>query len=79
MSGKQKWHHLMHIYLLAHENMRLILAELSVATVRTAVTFSLMADFENMSTFKPNDYHKSNIDAMLNEVITWGTALKGTR
>src|SRR5699024_4410531 len=36
----------------AHENLRLILGELQVADVRTAVTFSLMTDFENMSEFK---------------------------
>ena len=30
----------------AHENLRLILGELQVADVRTAVTFSLMSDFE---------------------------------
>lgn len=63
----------------AHDNMRLILAELSVATVRTPVTFSLMSDFENMSVFKPHDYHTPNIDAMLSEVIAWSTALKTLR
>src|SRR5699024_113242 len=36
----------------AHENLRLILGELQVADVRTAVTFSLLTDFENMSEFK---------------------------
>ncbi len=63
----------------AHDNMRLILAELSMAIVRTPVTFSLMSDFEKMSTFKPHDYHTPNIDAMIDEVITWSTALKTIR
>ncbi|WP_240793374.1 NADPH-dependent FMN reductase [Psychrobacillus vulpis] len=63
----------------AHENMRLILGELSVADVRTAVTFSLMTDFENMSVFKPADYHAGNANAMLNELLAWGGALKTIR
>lgn len=63
----------------AHENMRLILGELQVADVRTAVTFSLMADFENFSVFKPADYHKDNINKMLDQVIAWSRALKTIR
>lgn len=63
----------------AHENMRLILGELQVADVRTAVTFSLMTDFENMSEFKPADYHKNNANEMLDQVISWGNAFKTLR
>lgn len=63
----------------AHENMRLILGELQVADVRTAVTFSLMTDFENMSEFKPADYHKNNANDMLDQVNTWGKAFKTLR
>lgn len=60
----------------AHENMRLILGELQVADVRTAVTFSLMSDFENMSVFKPADYHAGNANTMLDQVLAWSGALK---
>ncbi|WP_010096500.1 NAD(P)H-dependent oxidoreductase [Ornithinibacillus scapharcae] len=63
----------------AHENLRLILGELQVADVRTAVTFSLMADFENFSVFKPADYHADNANTMLDQVITWGRAFKALR
>ncbi|GGA89587.1 NADPH-dependent FMN reductase [Ornithinibacillus halotolerans] len=63
----------------AHENLRLILGELQVADVRTAVTFSLISDFENMSVFKPADYHADNANEMLNQVITWGRAFKELR
>jgi len=63
----------------AHENMRLIFGELSVADVRTAVTFSLMTDFENMSEFKPADYHAANANQMLDEVLSWGRAFKQMR
>ncbi|MFD1852054.1 NADPH-dependent FMN reductase [Oceanobacillus bengalensis] len=63
----------------AHENLRLILGELQVADVRTAVTFSLMSDFENMSEFKPADYHEANANQMLDQVIAWGKAFKELR
>jgi len=63
----------------AHENLRLILGELQVADVRTAVTFSLMSDFENMSVFKPADYHAGNANTMLDQVLAWSGALKTLR
>jgi NAD(P)H-dependent FMN reductase len=63
----------------AHENLRLILGELQVADVRTAVTFSLMSDFENMSVFKPADYHAGNANTMLDQVLAWSRALKTVR
>ncbi|WP_010096498.1 NADPH-dependent FMN reductase [Ornithinibacillus scapharcae] len=63
----------------AHENLRLILGELQVADVRTAVTFSLMADFENFSVFKPADYHADNANTMLDQVIAWSRVLKTVR
>ncbi|RLL42715.1 NADPH-dependent oxidoreductase [Oceanobacillus piezotolerans] len=63
----------------AHENLRLILGELQVADVRTAVTFSLISDFENMSVFKPADYHEANANQMLDQVIAWSKALKTVR
>jgi NAD(P)H-dependent FMN reductase len=63
----------------AHENLRLILGELQVADVRTAVTFSLLADFKNFSVFKPADYHEANATEMFNQVIAWSKALKTVR
>lgn len=63
----------------AHENLRLILGELQVADVRTAVTFSLLTDFENMSEFKPADYHADNANTMIDQVLSWSGALKTVR
>ncbi|SFB07354.1 NAD(P)H-dependent FMN reductase [Lentibacillus halodurans] len=63
----------------AHENLRLIFSELQVADVQTAVTFSLMTDFENFSEFKPADYHADNANKMLDQVIAWSGALKQVR
>lgn len=63
----------------AHENLRLILGELQVADVRTAVTFSLMTDFEDMRVFQPAPYHKDNANGMLDQLIAWSRALKTIR
>ncbi|WP_010529174.1 NADPH-dependent FMN reductase [Lentibacillus jeotgali] len=63
----------------AHENLRLIFGELQVADVQTAVTFSLMTDFENFSVFKPAEYHADNANKMLDQVIAWSGALKQVR
>ena len=63
----------------AHENLRVILGELSVATVRTTTNFSLMTDFENMSVFKPNDYNKVNAEGVFNDLLLWTKALNTIR
>lgn len=63
----------------AIQNLRVIFGELQVADVRTAVTFSLMTDFENMSVFKPADYHADNANSMLDQLIAWSAALKPLR
>jgi len=63
----------------AIENLRLILGELQVADVRTAITFSLMTDFENMSEFKPAAYHAKNANQMLDQLLSWSGALQTVR
>lgn len=63
----------------AHENMRVILGELSVASVRTTTNFSLITDFENMSIFKPNDYNKVNVQGMFDDLLLWTKALNTIR
>jgi NAD(P)H-dependent FMN reductase len=63
----------------AVENLRLIMAELQVATVRTQVGLSLLTDFENYSVFKPAPQHEKSVQAMLDQVIAWGGALKTLR
>lgn len=60
-------------------SLRVIAAEQAMADVRTAVTFSLMTDFENMSVFKPHDYHEANATGMIDQVISWSKALKTIR
>src|SRR5207253_2412500 len=63
----------------AVEQLRLILAELQVATVRNQVALSLFTDFENFTSFKPDPRHEASIHAMLDQLIAWGSALKTLR
>lgn len=63
----------------AVEQLRLIMAELQVATVRNQVALSLRTDFENFSVFKPAPHHEKTLHAMLDQVIAWGGALKTLR
>jgi NAD(P)H-dependent FMN reductase len=63
----------------AVEQLRLTMAELQIATVRAQVMLSLFTDFENMSAFKPAERQEKAVNAMLNQVIAWGAALKPLR
>jgi NAD(P)H-dependent FMN reductase len=63
----------------AVEDLRLVMAELQVATVRAQVSLSLFTDFENFTTFKPAPYQEQYVYTMLDQVIAWGTALKALR
>jgi NAD(P)H-dependent FMN reductase len=63
----------------AVEQLRLVMAELKVATVRSQVTLSLFTDFENFTKFKPATFQENSANAMLDEVIAWGGALKTLR
>ena len=63
----------------AVENLRLVMGELQVAYVRAQVALSLFTDFENFATFKPAPTHEKSVNAMLDQVIAWGGALKTLR
>jgi NAD(P)H-dependent FMN reductase len=63
----------------AVEHLRLVMAELMVATVRAQVMLSLFTDFENFTKFKPDPRHEREIQAMLDQLIAWGAALKTVR
>jgi NAD(P)H-dependent FMN reductase len=63
----------------AAEHLRGILGELAVADVRTHPTLSLFTDFENGSDFKPAELHLTNVNGMLDQVVSWSTALKTVR
>jgi hypothetical protein len=55
------------------------MAELQIADVRAQVMLSLFTDFENYSTFKPAEQHAKTLATMLDQVVSWGTALRGVR
>ena len=63
----------------AVEHLRLVMGELQVADVRTQVTLYLYSDFENYTTFKPNPQHEGVLTAMLDQLVSWSTALRSTR
>lgn len=63
----------------AIEHLRLIMAEVMVATVRASVLLSLFTDFENFKVFEPNPRHEKELHAMLDQLVAWGSALKGLR
>ncbi len=63
----------------AVENLRLIMGELQIADVRAQVMLSLFEDFENYSVFKPREQHEKSVNGMLDQVVSWGTAMKTLR
>jgi len=63
----------------AVEQLRLVMAEVQIATVRNQVLLSMFTDFENFSVFKPAAYHEKSVNAMFDQVIAWGGALKTLR
>ena len=63
----------------AVEQLRLVMAEVQVATVRNQVALSLFTDFENFATFKPDPRHEKSVNAMLDQLLAWGDALRPLR
>lgn len=63
----------------AIEHLRGVMGELQVADVRAAVSLSLRTDFEKFTVFKPGEHQPKSVEAMLSQVIAWGTALKPLR
>jgi NAD(P)H-dependent FMN reductase len=63
----------------AVEQLRLILAEVQIATVRNQTLLSLHHDFENYRHYKPAPHHEKSVNAVLDQVIAWSGALKPLR
>lgn len=61
------------------EHLRQVMAEIQIADVRNQVMLSLFHDFENFTVFKPHERHEKSVNEMLDQVISWGTALKTVR
>jgi NAD(P)H-dependent FMN reductase len=63
----------------AVEQLRLVLAEMQIATVRNQVLLSMYSDFENFNVFKPGPTKEQSVNDMLDQLIAWGGALKPVR
>ena len=63
----------------AIENLRLVMSELQVATVRAQVGLSLYTDFEKFTVFKPDPSQEKAVESMLDQLVAWGGALKPLR
>jgi NAD(P)H-dependent FMN reductase len=52
----------------AVEHLRLVMAEVQVATVRHQVMLSLHDDFENYSVFKPREFHEKTLGQVFDQL-----------
>lgn len=63
----------------AAEHLRVVLGELRVADVRRQVALSLRHDFVGYEDFAPREEHEETLDAMFDELVSWGRALRDVR
>lgn len=63
----------------AVEHLRLVMAEVQVATVRAQVMLSLRDDFTNYTAFTPREFHEKSLGQVFDQVIAWSTAMKTVR
>jgi NAD(P)H-dependent FMN reductase len=63
----------------AVEHLRLVMAELQIATVRNQVALGLTTDFVNFREFAPQPFQAGRLDAMLDQVVAWSSALAPLR
>jgi NAD(P)H-dependent FMN reductase len=63
----------------AVESLRLIVGELQMADVRAQVALPFATDFKDFTTFAPSDTAEENLGPLLEQLISWATALKTIR
>lgn len=63
----------------AAEQLKQVLGELQIATVRAQVSLSIYDDMEDYSRMTPRGYQAANLDSMLTQVVRWGGAFKTLR
>ena len=63
----------------AVEHLRLVMAELQVATVRAQVALSLFTDFQDFSAFTPAEHQVAAAQAVLDQTVAWSRALAPLR
>ncbi|MEZ4808615.1 MAG: NADPH-dependent FMN reductase [Flavobacteriales bacterium] len=62
----------------AVEQLRQVMAELQVATVRAQVGFALARDFKD-GKFTPADGHEKELTTMLDQLVAWSAAMRQVR
>lgn len=63
----------------AVEQLRQVASEVQIAHVRNQVMLSLYTDFEKFSVFKPAAHQAGAVNAMLDQLVAWGGAMKTLR
>lgn len=63
----------------AVEHLRLVVAEVKIADVRTQVALSLHSDFDRAGGVQPDAHHLVTVTRMLDELVAWADALKPLR
>jgi NAD(P)H-dependent FMN reductase len=63
----------------AVEQLRLVMGEIKIADVRAQVALSLFTDFEKFTTLRPGAHQEAAVNAMLDDLVPWGEALKTLR
>lgn len=63
----------------AVEHLRLVAAELQIATVREQVTLSLYNDFEDFTVLRAGEVQAAALGRMLDQLTAWSAALREVR
>lgn len=63
----------------AVEHLRLVAAELQLATVRAQVALSLYTDYENFTVLAPQPHRVTELGHLLDQLVRWSNALATVR
>ncbi|MFI5415306.1 MAG: NADPH-dependent FMN reductase, partial [Candidatus Lutacidiplasmatales archaeon] len=63
----------------AVEHLRLVMAELQVATVRAQVSLSLVTDFVQYHEFHPDPSKAPHVTTLLDQLVAWAGAMRTVR
>ena len=61
------------------KTLRLIAGELQIADIRAQVALPFSTEFEDFTTFTPSDAAEEALEPLLDQLISWSTALKTIR
>ncbi|AKU15166.1 NADPH-dependent FMN reductase [Luteipulveratus mongoliensis] len=61
------------------EQLKSVLGELQVTTVRAQVSLSIYDDMEDFSQMKPRDYQSGNLSTTVDQLVRWAKAMRGIR